>query len=1136
MDGVQPFGGPGGYSHGSLHDHKPALVLDSWRHRQVSTSTAFGDSQTAFHAPSQAGYGANGKVHPFGERSLGAEPSSSSVTLGDLHLTAGTGYSSLSLDLGVHTGHIMGHLSARKREAIQAAFKRVDPKGMGAISMQELTLALHRSSNLPRNDQDKLVHAMAKSSSSGNSISYADFQGYYQALGSSIDRDKDFEDLMRYHWGFAEVSDILDDMKNKFAMVGLAYAFRRALEHGSASELSMEAFQEAIHSVGMKYSVSDVQRVFSSFSTTPHLMNNNGTLEVMKLTQHLTNAGAQPMTPMTPLHGAAYRNGPHISEVNSQAGDSVFGDHRQTTSPKTGFPHTPISPMHQQAFGSAAPMGSSFHGSHHGSSGGFHRQQQPVFHHAGSASLPTTVPAPPEGAYEAPDPNDPSKHAPVPVPQEDHHDIQTAPPEAGTEHPVPAPHFHEEPSSAPPEPTPEAPSEHPEPNQAPPEDGGMGHSGHASLGHPLSPLSHGSLQVGGPTSAAHLPPTGRRRAVTVGINYIGHRVGTLSGCINDSDTFIALLTEEFGYKVADIRQLRDDHPQRMPSRKNMTAALTWLVSGARAGDHLFFHYSGHGSQQTDKDGDEMDGKDETLVPCDYQTAGMLSDDELRRMLVETLPDGARLTCIMDCCHSGTALDLAYKVKLQADGQTCEVKKKAAGRIRPKAAGDVVMLSGCMDNQTSADIGSSGASKAAGAMTSAFKACITGKPLITYHDLLCSIRSFLKGRRFPQVPQLSCEHYLNLEEAFLPEAQTKWEHPPASLRPPARRALTVGCNYLCLQPGKGRLSGCINDSETMVGIMKEVFGFQDSQICRLRDDRANMMPTKANMLKSLHWLVEGAASGDEMFLHYSGHGGRMKDISGDEASGMDDTLIPCDFQQAGQIIDDDLYNILVAKLPKGCKLWVILDCCHSGTALDLPYKVLLSPDATSCALKKARRSGGGQGSQAEVIMISGCRDDQTSADIGSGMAGVTKAAGAMTTALRHAITPDITCEDLLVNMRHFLKRNNFDQVPQFSSEQFVSLDAGFVSYSQKRRGKMGKRDLPGLSGSQAVAPLSPMHAPLSPMQAPLSPMAMSHMGSHSPMAAHSPVVMDSRIHNLESQIHALRHTQGGFPSSPMRPGF
>ena len=91
-----------------------------------------------------------------------------------------------------------------------------------------------------------------------------------------------------------------------------------------------------------------------------------------------------------------------------------------------------------------------------------------------------------------------------------------------------------------------------------------------------------------------------------------------------------LISEEFGYSVADIRQLRDDHPHRMPTKKNISAAIHWLVKDARSGDHLFLHYSGHGTQVKDEDGDEADGKDEALVPCDYQTAGFIVDDDLRR--------------------------------------------------------------------------------------------------------------------------------------------------------------------------------------------------------------------------------------------------------------------------------------------------------------------------------------------------------------------------------------------------------------------------------------------------------------------------------------------------------------------------
>ena len=51
-----------------------------------------------------------------------------------------------------------------------------------------------------------------------------------------------------------------------------------------------------------------------------------------------------------------------------------------------------------------------------------------------------------------------------------------------------------------------------------------------------------------------------------------------------------------------------------------------------------------------------------------------------------------------------------------------------------------------------------------------------------------------------------------------------------------------------------------------------------------------------------------------------------------------TLIPVDFKRAGQIIDDDLYKHLVKRMPADVNVTVLMDCCHSGTALDLPYEI------------------------------------------------------------------------------------------------------------------------------------------------------------------------------------------------------
>lgn len=58
-----------------------------------------------------------------------------------------------------------------------------------------------------------------------------------------------------------------------------------------------------------------------------------------------------------------------------------------------------------------------------------------------------------------------------------------------------------------------------------------------------------------------------------------------------------------------------------------------------------------------------------------------------------------------------------------------------------------------------------------------------------------------------------------------------------------------------------------------------------------------------------------------------------------ADGYDETLVPLDYQQAGQIRDDDLFTTLVGAMPRGVQLTCVMDCCHSGTVLDLPFSFI-----------------------------------------------------------------------------------------------------------------------------------------------------------------------------------------------------
>ncbi|KAK0109956.1 Ca(2+)-dependent cysteine protease [Cadophora gregata] len=154
--------------------------------------------------------------------------------------------------------------------------------------------------------------------------------------------------------------------------------------------------------------------------------------------------------------------------------------------------------------------------------------------------------------------------------------------------------------------------------------------------------------------------TGRRKALLIGINYFGQR-GQLRGCINDVKNMSAFLNENFGYQRDDMVILTDDqqNPMSQPTKQNILRAMHWLVKDARPNDSLFFHYSGHGGQTKDLDGDEEDGYDEVIYPVDFRQVGHIVDDEMHRIMVTPLHPGVRLTAIFDSCHSGTALDLPY---------------------------------------------------------------------------------------------------------------------------------------------------------------------------------------------------------------------------------------------------------------------------------------------------------------------------------------------------------------------------------------------------------------------------------------------------------------------------------------------
>ncbi len=209
--------------------------------------------------------------------------------------------------------------------------------------------------------------------------------------------------------------------------------------------------------------------------------------------------------------------------------------------------------------------------------------------------------------------------------------------------------------------------------------------------------------------------------------------------------------------------------------------------------------------------------------------------------------------------------------------------------------------------------------------------------------------------------------------------------PASAEP-RKLALLVGINDYKAGTVPD-LHGCVNDVERMRSVLVSRFGFKDTDVVVLEDSAA----TKAAIVQTFRsHLIDKAAAGTIVVFHYSGHGSRMTDLSGDEREdGMDETIVPYDSRQGGvvDITDDDLDALLAELTAKTKNVTVILDSCHSGTATkavtgggslvrQIPDLVLNTPAAAP-----ARAAGDGTSGMrpedASWVLISGSAPQELS---------------------------------------------------------------------------------------------------------------------------------------------------------------
>lgn len=268
-----------------------------------------------------------------------------------------------------------------------------------------------------------------------------------------------------------------------------------------------------------------------------------------------------------------------------------------------------------------------------------------------------------------------------------------------------------------------------------------------------------------------------KKALLIGINYTGTSA-QLNGCINDIYNVRSFLLQHYGYEMQNIKVLSDQ--DILPTNKAIKDNIAWLLSGSSEGDNLFFHYSGHGGNIADSNRDETDGRDETIIPIDYTTTGMITDDWLFENFIAKVPKGVNLWALMDCCHSGTVLDLkhnyvsACKLKPGKNlrepylpGNWTNVFQYSSQRSRD-AVGNIYMFSGALDPQYAEDAFING--KPQGAFTACLLDCLKNNlsnlKALKLHSVLKEVNVRLEmGGHLGQKSQLSLSKKENYKAIF-----------------------------------------------------------------------------------------------------------------------------------------------------------------------------------------------------------------------------------------------------------------------------------------------------------------------------------------------------------------------------------
>lgn len=233
-------------------------------------------------------------------------------------------------------------------------------------------------------------------------------------------------------------------------------------------------------------------------------------------------------------------------------------------------------------------------------------------------------------------------------------------------------------------------------------------------------------------------PTGSKRiALLFGINNYPHSANELQGCLNDIDDCEAKLIVEFPDFI--IHKYKDSQV----TCENFYDVIKNTILTLEAGDHIYLHYSGHGTQIPSNS--EANGYHEAL----YLYNGAFIDDQFQS-LVAMLPEGVRMTAKFDSCFSGDMIRNSKFFNRFYAMPGVPIRHRAIRKFGKKAVIDnCVVFSGCSEEQTSADAYING--RYNGAFSYFDNRAFNAQS--TYNDEIKRLHDFLPSATYDQNPTI-----------------------------------------------------------------------------------------------------------------------------------------------------------------------------------------------------------------------------------------------------------------------------------------------------------------------------------------------------------------------------------------------